>query len=156
MHGGLGQSGVVRCRKRPDVAWWAGQVLAERLALSVGNTGHGEMLAAYPGLVGQGLDWPRVVKEGVGIGDRAGEPELISDLRLSITIVVDVDLVEHFVAELVEVRSSVRTLEWNIVGDDRHGVRVVGADEGVEIRAVGDGILGDLGCFTVRGHGFTS
>ena len=63
----------------------------------------------------------------------------------AVAVVVDVDLVEDVVAELVEVRAAVGRLERDVVGDQGDGGRVVGADERVQVGAVGDGILGDLG-----------
>jgi hypothetical protein len=60
-----------------------------------------------------------------------------------------VDLVEHVVAELVEVRAAVGLLERDEVGDQGHVVRPVGADERVDVGAVGDRVLADLGCFAV-------
>ncbi len=65
----------------------------------------------------------------------------------------DVDLVQHVVAELVEVRAAGRALQRHVVRDQGDGVRAVRADEGVEVGAVGDRILGDLGSFAVRRHG---
>jgi hypothetical protein len=65
-------------------------------------------------------------------------------------VVVDVDGVEDVLAELVEVGPSVGRLERDVVGDDGDVVGLLRADEGVEVGRVGDGVLGDLGRFTMR------
>ena len=58
-------------------------------------------------------------------------------------------LVEDVVAELVEVRPTGGLLEGHIVGDYRDRFGVIWADEGVKIGAIGDGVLGDFGRFTM-------
>ena len=74
----------------------------------------------------------------------------------AVAVVVDVDLVQHVVAELVEVRAAGRRLQRDVVGDQRDRVRLVRADERVEVGAVGDRVLGDLGRFAMRRHAITS
>jgi hypothetical protein len=56
----------------------------------------------------QRLDRPGVVQERLRVAHRGAEPELERDIRVAIPVVVDVDLVLHVVAELVEVRASRR------------------------------------------------
>jgi hypothetical protein len=64
------------------------------------------------------------------------EAELVGDMTLAVAHIVYVDLVEHIVAELVEVRRAFGRLEWDIVGDECDGVVGVRGYEHVEIRAV--------------------
>jgi len=51
-----------------------------------------------------------------------------------------VDLIQHVVAELIEVRASGRLLKGHVVRDDRDSAGAVGADERIEIRAVCYGV----------------
>ena len=75
--------------------------------------------------------------------------ELVTDVGVAVAGVVDVDLVEHIVSELVEVRAAVGSLQWDVVGDERDHPGFVRAHEGIDIRAVGDGILRNLRCFAM-------
>ena len=52
---------------------------------------------------GERRDGAGVVQECLGVPDLGLELELVGDIRLGITVVVDVDLVQDVVAELVEV-----------------------------------------------------
>ncbi len=70
------------------------------------------------------------------------ESELVADVRGAVPGVVEVDLVEHVVAELVEVRSAVRRFEGDVVGDQRHRPLGVRAHERIQIGAVGYRVLG--------------
>ena len=77
------------------------------------------------------------------------EPELIRHVGAAVAGVIDLDRVEHVVTELVEVRAAVGRLAGDEVGDQGDRVRLVGADEGVDVGVVGDRVLGDLRGFTV-------
>jgi hypothetical protein len=61
----------------------------------------------------------------------------------TVTVVVDVDLIEHVLAELVEVRAARRSLKRDVVGDQGDGIRLVRTDERVDIGTVGHRVLGD-------------
>ena len=93
---------------------------------------------------------PTLYKNVSGVGVAAVEPELVGDVGDPVAVVVDVDLVEHVVAELEEVRAAGGLLQRDVVRDHRHRVRGIRADERVEVGAVGDGILGDFWCFCVE------
>ena len=62
------------------------------------------------------------------------EPELLGHVRAGLTVVADVDLVEHIVAEFVEVRSALWVLKWNEVGDQ--------VEEDVALANIGLDLLG--------------
>ena len=97
-------------------------------------------------------DLAGVVQEdvvGPGVGEHRVEPELVGDVGVGVVVVVDMDLVEDVVAELVEVRPTGGLLEGHVIGDYRDRAGVIGADEGVKVGAVGDGVLGDFGRFTM-------
>ena len=153
--GGRGHQGrVVGGGEWPDVARRAGDARAQHLAgTALGDPGHRVGLPAVPVGAGQRTDRPGVVEEGVGVGDLAGELELVGDVGIAVAVVVDVDLVEHVVTELVEVGTAVGGLQRDVVGDEGDGVWCVGADERVQVGGVGDGVLGDLGGLTMGGHG---
>jgi hypothetical protein len=70
------------------------------------------------------------------------ESELVADVRCTVPGVVGVDLIEHVVAELIDIRSAVRGFEWDVVGDERHDPLDVRTHERIPIGAVGYGILG--------------
>ena len=118
-----------------------------RLPLPVLGDGE-ELLAVEVGAV-ERADRSGVVEERVGVVDDRLEGEVVGDVGLAVAVVVDVDAVQHVVAELEEVGAARRILERDVVGDDRDGVGPIGADERVGVGAVGDGILGDLGRLTV-------
>ena len=113
-------------------------------------------LAAVPVRAGQRLDRAGVVEEGLRVADRGAEPELERDVGPAVPVVVDVDLVQHVVAELVEVRASGRPLQRNVVGDQRDRVRFVRAHERVYVGTVGHRVLGYLRCLAMRRHAITS
>ncbi len=136
----------------PDVARRAGQVLAEHLRAAPRRPRHGVELPPVEVRVLQGCDLPGVVEEGRRVEHLGGEPEPVRDVGQDRRRVRHVDLVEHVVAELEEVRAARRPLQRDVVRDERDGVGGVGADEGVEVGAVRHRVLGDLGCFAVRGH----
>ncbi len=96
--------------------------------------------------------WPVLYKKmslGPGVGQHGVEAELVGDIGIGVVVVVDMDLVEDVVAELVEVRPTGRLLEGHVVGDYRDRAGVIGADEGVKVGAIGDGVLGDLRRFAM-------
>jgi len=144
-----GELGVVRRRERADVAGRAGDARAQEVGTPVVDPRHRVGLPAVPAGAGQRQDRAGVVQERVGVGDLAGEPELVADVHVTVTVVVDVDGVQDVLAELVEVGPAVRSLQGDVVGDQRDAVGLVGTDEGVEVGRVGDGVLRDLGRFTV-------
>jgi len=78
------------------------------------------------------------------------ELELVGDVRLTVTGVVDVDLVQHVVAELEEVRAAGWVLQRHEVRDQRDGVGLVGTDERVDIGVVRGRVTGNSGCLFVR------
>ena len=88
-------------------------------------------------------DDARVVEERLEIARFRPEAELERDVLDRVAVVVDHDLVEHVVVELEEVRSAVRGFERNEVRDERHAIRVAGADERVDVRVVRERILAD-------------
>lgn len=154
VHGGVGECGVVGGGERSDVARRAAQVASDLRGAPGGfDAGDRVGLAAVPVRGVERLDGAGVVQEGVLVRHRGGEAELVGHVRAAVAVVVDVDLVEDVVAELVEVRAAVRALQRQVVGDQGDGVGLVGADECVEVGAVGDGVLGDLRRFAVGGHG---
>ena len=145
----VGQVGVVRGRQRPDVARRAGQVLAQHLALAVLDAGHVVELAAVPVRAVERQDRAGVVEERVRVPQLGLEVERVGDVVLAVAAVVNVDLVQHVVAERVEVRPARRALQGDVVGDQRDRVGLVGADEGVHVGAVGNRVLRDLRCLAV-------
>jgi hypothetical protein len=82
--------------------------LLPRLLRPAGYHGDVVGLAAVPVRAAQRLDRAGVVQEGVRVAHRGPEAELVGDVGAAVTVVVDVDLVEHVVAELVEVRPAGR------------------------------------------------
>ena len=152
VHGGRAERRVVGRRARADVARRALQPGAENLGLLALDPCDREELALVPVGVAQRGDRARVVEEGVGVAQRRLEAKLVADLGQRVTVVVDVDRVQDVVAELEEVRAPGRQLQRHVVGDDRDGVGLVGADERVGVGVVGDGILADFGGFAMRRH----
>ena len=136
---------VVGRTARSDVDRRNGELRSEPLRATLrGDPGDRVVLRPVPRLVGDRGDRPGVVEEGLLVADLCLEPELIRDVTLGRAAVRDTDLIEHVVAELVEVRSTVWLLQGDEVGDQRDGVRAVRADEGVDVGVVGDRVLGDL------------
>ncbi|GAB3945433.1 hypothetical protein GCM10027614_37190 [Micromonospora vulcania] len=111
---------------------------------TVGHPGQAVELTPVPVLAVQRIDRTGVVEKTVRIGDLGVEFEPVGDIRPTVTVVIDVDLVAHVVAELEEIRAPGRELQRHVVGDQRDRVGAVGADERVQIGAVGDRILGYL------------
>ena len=142
----------------PFAAVLAGGLRFLRLGLPVRRVDarHRVELALVPVRIAQRGDRARVVEEGVGVEQLLLKAELVRDLGQPVAVVVDVDRVENVVAELVEVRAACRSLGRYVVGDDRHRVRLVGADERIHVRVVGDWVLADLGRLSVRRHSRSS
>src|SRR5205823_3327190 len=69
----------------------------------------------------------------------------VDDVGLAITVVVDVDVVERAVRERVEVGTARRLLERDPVADEGDRVRLVRADERVQVGPVGLWIRRDQG-----------
>ena len=88
-------------------------------------------------------DRPGVVQEGALVLDAGLEAELVDDVVLGVAVVVDVDSIEHVIAELVEVRAASGRLERDPVRDQGDGVRCVRAHEGVGVSVVRQRIGGD-------------
>ena len=86
----------------------------------------------------------RVFVEGVRRVQVAAEAELVGDVFNRIAVVVDVDFVEHVIAELVVVRAGAGQLPGDVVGDERHRVWRVRAGERVEVGRVRGRIIGDV------------
>src|SRR6266568_2689836 len=132
VHGSLRQCrGVVGCGQWADVAGWADQALAQPVTPPVIEAGDRVGLPAVPVRAGQRRDGPGVVEEGVRVGQLRMEAEFIGDVCFAAAVRVDVDLVQHVIAELIEVRAARRAFKWQVVGDQRDGAWLVGADEGV-------------------------
>jgi len=83
------------------------------------------------------------VQERVRVDSRRVEPELVPDVVLAVPVVVDLDLVEDAVVEAVEVRPAGRRFERDVVRDHRDRVRVVRADERVQVGVVRPRVLAD-------------
>jgi hypothetical protein len=98
-------------------------------AAAVPDAGHAVELAAVPVRAAQRVDRPGVVQERVSVAQHGLEPELEADVRLAVAGVIDVDLVEHGVAELVEVRPARRA--------PRAGHRCRGKADGSGVQVVG-------------------
>src|SRR5215207_4893448 len=109
-------------------------------------------LPTVPVRVVQAGDLAGVVEERPLVANPGREPELVGDVGLRISVVVDVDLVEDVVAELVEVRSAGGALQRDVVGDQGHCVWLVRTDERVDVGVIGDQVLRDLRCLAVGGH----
>ena len=107
-------------------------------------------LAAVPVRAASDSIGPVLYRNVSGSAHRGGEAELVGDVGPAVAVVVDVDLVQHIVAELVEVRAARRPLQRDVVGDQGDRVRLIRADERVHVGAVGHRVLGDFRCLAVR------
>ena len=149
----LRQRRVVGRRSRPDVARGSRDGGADRPVPgpSPRVEGHlGDVVGLLPvpvGAVERG-DRAGVVEERVRVRDDGLEPELVDDVRPAVAVVVDLDLVEHVVTELVEVRAAGRRLRREVVRDQGDGVSR--RAEGVGVRVVGHRVLRDRRGFAVR------
>jgi hypothetical protein len=74
---------------------------------------------------------------------------LVGHVRLGVTVIVDVDLIEHVVAELEEVRAACRILEWDEVGDERDRVWGVRTDKRIDVGVVRCSVVRDTRRFLV-------
>jgi hypothetical protein len=74
---------------------------------------------------------------------------LIDDVAVPIAVIIDVDLIKHIIAELIEVRSAGRSLQRDVIGDQSDRVRIVWANKRVDIGVVCYRVLGNLGGFTM-------
>ena len=139
VHGRACQRGlVVRGRQRADVARRAGQAAAQLVLSAAVQAGDRVGLPAVPAGAGQRRDRTGVVEERAGVGQLRPEPEPVGDVRLAVAFGVDMDVVDHVVTELVEVRAARGALQRQVVGDQRHGARLVRAHERVDVGAVGN------------------
>ena len=118
-------------------------------ALAV-HPGDGVPLLAVPVGTGQRRNRACVVKEGVRVGKVGPEVELVGDVGFAVPVRVDVDGVADVVAELIKVGATCRTLQRDVVGDQRDGARPVRADERVYVGAVGNGVFRNLGRLAMR------
>ena len=96
-------------------------------------------------------DLAAVVQEAAGLPGVRVKPESIGDVLVAVTRVVDLDLVSDVVRKPEEVGASGRLLKRDEVGDERRGVRLVGADERVDVGVVCCRVLTDPWCFAVAG-----
>ena len=152
VHGLRRQLGVVGRAARTHVDRRAGELAGQLAPLAVLDPGHRVELRAVPVLVTDAGDRPDVVEERLRVADLGGEAELVGDVGGALAGVRDVDLVGHVVAELVEVRAAVGSLQRDVVGDQHDVVGLRRADERVDVGAVGNRVLADLRCFAVRRH----
>src|SRR5207248_7820876 len=138
---------VVRGRPRPDVARRAGKSLpkdfalalvvalalapalavalalaaAIAIALTAAFTVHspdGEGLPFVPVRIDQRRDRAGVVEEGVSVGECRFEAEFERDVSQAVAVVVDVDLVEHVIAKLIEGRATWGDLGRDVICDE--------------------------------------
>ena len=100
-------------------------------------------LRSVPVRVAQRRDRPGVVEERVRVPRRGREPELVADVVLAVSVVVDLDLVEHGVVEAREVRPAGRSFERDVVGNDVDLARVVRIHERVQVGVVSPWVLAD-------------
>ncbi len=84
----------------------------------------------------QAVDGSRVVEEGVLVLRVRAERVPEDQLALRVTVVVDVEVVLRVLRERVEVGSAGRFLERDPVGHERGRVRLVRADERVDVGVV--------------------
>ena len=141
---------VVRSRAGPDVVGRGRDVRSEHLALPLRLAVRPEVderdavgLRPVPARIGERADRTGVVEERVRVPRRGVEPELVGDVWLAVPAVVDLELVEDGVVEAVEVRPAGRTFERDVVRNHRDRVRVVRADERVQVGVVRPRVLAD-------------
>ena len=141
--GGAGQGRVVGRRQRADVAGRTREVGTQDRDALFGHVDPLQRIGLDPVPVGaaQTRDGPYVVEEVGRITQRGGELELIDDVGDAVAVIVDVDFVEDVIPELVEVRPAIRALQREVVGDQGDRLGRVRTDKGVDVRAVGDGVL---------------
>ncbi len=149
MDGRAGQVFVLRGGARSDAAGRTGEIVRQHGGLATLDLRHRVVLAQVPVGVVQRRDRPGVVEEAARVGERLREAELVGDVRVGRAAIRDVDLVEHVVAEVVEVRSTRWALERNVVRDQCDGIGFVRADKRVDVGVVGGRVAGDLRRLTV-------
>ena len=140
---GLHERAVVRGRARPDVDRRRRQVPADDGRLVLLHPGDRVVLRPVPVRVGERVDRAGVVEERVAVPGLRPEVELVGHVLPSVSRRVDLELVEHVVAERVEVRPAGGLLERDVVGNDRDRVGPVGAHERVHVRVVRNRVLAD-------------
>jgi hypothetical protein len=151
-HGVVGQLVVVGRRARADVVRWHGQVTRQHARFAARPD-----LAQFVGLadvevrIVERSDRAGGIQEGVRVLNVGVELEAVGDVRPRVAVVVHMDLVAGVLVEVVEVRPAVRVLERDVVGDDRDGVGLIGADEGVQVGVVHRRVLADQRRFAVAG-----
>src|SRR5215469_2677328 len=133
---------VVGCGAYTNVAGWRGQATPQdsRVAARI-NQGYRIELFPIPIRTTNRRDRAGVVEEGIGIADLCLEAELVRDIGKRIPIIVDFDLIQDIVAELKEVGATRWLLQRNIVADQGDCVRLVRANECVNISAIGHRVL---------------
>ena len=142
----LHERAVVRRRAGADVDRRGRQVRAEHRLLAVGDPGDLVRAAAGSSPDPRGCRSVRCCRGTCRRVPRLRlELELVGHVLLAVAVVVHLQLVEHVVGELVEVRAAGRLLEWDVVGDDRHRVGPVGTHERVHVRVVRGRVLTDDG-----------
>ena len=146
---GVAERLVVRRRAQPDVHRRRCQVDAEDVATPAIDPRDRVGLAHVEVRIVERRDRTGVVQECRLVLNARLEPELVHDVVLRIAVVVDVDAIEHVVAELVEVRSAAGRFEGNPVRDQRHRVRGIRAHEGIRVRVVRQRVRRDERRFTV-------
>jgi hypothetical protein len=73
-------------------------------------------------------------------------------IERGLDIILNVDLIPDILPERVIVRAAERKLGGDVIGDDRDLVGIIRAPECVEVRVVGQWIIGDEWCFPVAGR----
>ena len=96
-------------------------------------------------------DLAGVVQERVAVARGGGEAELVLLVGHGVAVGVDVQLVQHVVAELVEVRSAGGLSNGLTLATSVSVPGVVRAHERVDVREIGDRIFGDQRCLPVAG-----
>ena len=103
------------------------------------------------GVVGGGHG-SRVLQERAPVAHVAGELDAVDVVLERVAVGVDVELVADVLAEVREVRAARRLLERDPVGDEDEAGRVGRVAEEVDVRVVGDRIVGDAGRLAVTGR----
>jgi hypothetical protein len=100
-------------------------------------------------LVVERRDRPGVVEEGVAVLHPGLEQEPVDEVGAGVAVVVDPEVVGDVVGEAVEVGPRARDEQRDVVGHHHQVVRVLRADEGVDVGVVGELILADGGRLAV-------
>ncbi len=134
---------VVRGGDGADVVGREDGVLDERRAHAVADLEQVVPLPVVVVLVVERGDLTGGVEDRVRVLDVVAEAPLVGDVLDGVAVVVDVDRVEHVLAEPVEDRAGGGVLRRDPVGDERDRVGVVRAHERVDVGVVGGGVLRD-------------